>query len=67
MYCQIVYYLFNYQVHQLNRIGYWYWPISAMNNRLSEYRLKSLISATVVVTIPERLFLFEQPSSRLVL
>ena len=53
MYCQIVYHLFNHQVHQLNQIGYWYWPISAMNNRLSEYRLKSLISATLLVTIPE--------------
>ena len=51
MYCQIVYHLFNHQVHQLNRIGYQYQPILAMNNRLSEYRLKSLIGATLVTQI----------------
>ena len=45
MYCQIVY-----EVQQLNQIGYRYRPISAMNNRLSEYRLKSLIGATLLGT-----------------
>ena len=32
----------------LNQISYRYWPISAMNNRLSEYRLKSLIGASLL-------------------
>ena len=33
------------------RIGYRYRPISAMNNRLSEYRLKSLIGASLLVRL----------------